>query len=103
MEGVKRMNDKVIGFFTALIAATILVIEVLWGIVAPLNGWTGYTTTGNMEWIPPAYWAIAIPVVAAVVIVMLLFVWIGYTMIVTPAPKPIENIEFDVEESSEEE
>lgn len=37
-------------------------------------------------------WAITIPVVIAVLAVLGIAAWIGYTMATTPPPKPLEDI-----------
>jgi predicted DNA-binding transcriptional regulator len=47
------------------------------------------------------YWLAEIPVLVAVVAVLAIGAWIGWTMATTPPPKPIEEIE--AEEKKEEE
>jgi len=46
-------------------------------------------------------WLVAIPVLIALVAVLAIGAWIGWTMATTPPPKPIEEIE--AEEKKEEE
>ncbi len=48
-----------------------------------------------------AYWLVAVPVIVALVAVLGIGAWIGWTMATTPPPKPIEEIE--AEEKKEEE
>ncbi len=50
-------------------------------------------------------WLIAIPVLIALVAVLAIGAWIGWTMATTPPPKPIEDIEAEteIEEKEEEE
>lgn len=50
---------------------------------------------------PLRYWLAEIPVLIAVVAVLGIGAWIGWTMATTPPPKPIEEIE--AEEKKEEE
>ena len=46
-------------------------------------------------------WLIAIPVVVAFVVVLAIGAWIGWTMATTPPPRPIEEIEAEMEEEAE--
>jgi hypothetical protein len=47
------------------------------------------------------YWLVAVPVLIALVAVLGIGAWIGWTMATTPPPRPIEEIE--AEEKKEEE
>ena len=47
------------------------------------------------------YWLVAVPVLIALVAVLAIGAWIGWTMATTPPPKPLEEIE--AEEKKEEE
>ena len=40
-----------------------------------------------------AWWAIAIPIFLLVLAVLTIAMWIGWTMLTTPPPAPIEDIE----------
>lgn len=58
----------------------------------------------NLEWsrarlLRVEFWLVAIPVFIALVAVLAIGAWIGWTMATTPPPKPIE--EFEVEETEE--
>lgn len=48
------------------------------------------------------YWGWALPLWIAVIIVMGVASWIGWTMLTTPPPEPLENFDF-TEENEEEE
>ncbi len=48
-------------------------------------------------------WVIAVPVFIALVAVMGIGMWIGWTMATTPPPKPIEEITSEIEEEAKEE
>jgi predicted DNA-binding transcriptional regulator len=41
---------------------------------------------------PYYWWAIVVPVLIAVLAVLGIAAWIGYTMATTPPPKPLEDI-----------
>ena len=45
---------------------------------------------------------IILPIWLGVVLIMVIAMWIGYTMVTTPAPEPLEDFDFD-EEAVEEE
>lgn len=44
-----------------------------------------------------AWWAVAIPVFIFVLAVLAIAMWIGWTMLTTPPPAPIEDIEAESE------
>jgi len=48
------------------------------------------------------FWLIAIPVFLALIAILGIGVWIGWTMATTPPPKPIEEITSETEEKTEE-
>jgi len=48
------------------------------------------------------FWLIAIPVFVALVAIMAIGAWIGWTMATTPPPKPIEEITSEIEGKKEE-
>jgi len=49
------------------------------------------------------YWVIAVPVFIALIAIMGIGMWIGWTMATTPPPKPIEEITSEIEEETKEE
>jgi predicted DNA-binding transcriptional regulator len=55
----------------------------------------------NLDASEVRFWAIAIVVLIAFLVVMLIGAWIGWTMATTPPPKPIEEIEKTLEETGE--
>jgi len=48
------------------------------------------------------FWLIAVPVFLALIAIMAIGAWIGWTMATTPPPKPIEEITSEMEEKKEE-
>lgn len=44
---------------------------------------------------------ITLPILAGVVLIMVIAMWIGWTMLTTPAPEPLEDFDFDEEEVTE--
>ena len=47
-------------------------------------------------------WVVAIPVFIALIAILFIGAWIGWTMATTPPPKPIEEITTEIEEKKEE-
>ena len=103
-------RDKAYGFLILLFAILVLLYYTYWALVWPFM-W--YTTAGNpwshpwylsfFFWIPvipEPYFAIAIPMWLAIVLVLFIVAWIGWTMLTTPPPIPLEEIE---EEEAKEE
>ena len=82
-------------------AATILIMVgyFIWSF-AP---WLG----ASLAWLTPyTEWAYRLPILAAACLMLLIVLWIGYTMATTPPPIPLENpidLESEDEEKGEEE
>lgn len=113
-------RDKVYGFLILLFAILVLLYYTYWALIYPFMVFSVYTTvTGPpvthpwwpfFAWIPQLgyvpvlwepYWAVAIPVWLAIVLVLFIVAWIGWTMLTTPPPIPLEEIE-EEEEAKEE-
>jgi len=59
-----------------------------------------YLSTGLLSLIPvpPRFLSVAIPIWLAVTLILVIAAWIGYTMMTTPPPVPIEELEKAEEE-----
>ncbi len=94
-------KDQAMGALIFLVCAVVVVgyvVALLFtGNVARVFGWNW---DGNTI-LRARVWLIAIPVFIAVVAVLAIGAWIGWTMATTPPPKPIEELE--LEEKKEEE
>jgi membrane protein implicated in regulation of membrane protease activity len=78
------LDDKALGY--TIMAVTILVMAgyFVWSF-AP---WLG----ASFAWLLPyAEWAYKLPILAAVYIMLVIVLWIGYTMATTPPPIPLDN------------
>ena len=78
------MNDKTLGY--TIMAATILIMVTyfIWSF-AP---WLG----ASFAWLTPyTEWAYRLPILAAAYLMLLIVLWIGYTMATTPPPIPLDN------------
>ena len=91
------MNDKTLGY--TIMAATILIMVgyFIWSF-AP---WLG----ASLAWLTPyTEWAYRLPILAAAYLMLLIVLWIGYTMATTPPPIPLENpIDLESEDEKTEE
>lgn len=92
-------KDQAIGGLI-LIVCVVIIAAYLVGLFGA--DWVATTFTGSADSaIGIRYWLAEIPVLIAVVAVLGIGAWIGWTMATTPPPKPIEEIE--AEEKKEEE
>lgn len=102
-------RDKVYGFLILLFSILIGLYYTYWALLYP---YMFYSTAGlphTHPWfgwfawipvIPEPYFAVAIPMWLAIILILFIIAWIGYTMLTTPPPIPLEEIE--EEEESEE-
>lgn len=98
------MDDKSLGY-------TIMIVTII--IMAGYFVWLFPTVFGTVfAWLAPySEWAIRLPVIGAVYMILLIVLWIGYTMATTPPPVPLDtpldldselDDELDEEEKGEE-
>ncbi|MHA1903426.1 MAG: hypothetical protein ACXADL_07055 [Candidatus Thorarchaeota archaeon] len=103
-------KEKIIGALIFIIALLVLfyytwVLVLLQGFPA-LGAWVN-ATFGEGSLLasflnPDPMILIILPIWAAVVLIMVIAMWIGWTMMTTPAPEPLEDFDFDEEEVKEE-
>ena len=92
-------KDQGIGGLIFIICA---VIAVLYIVLLFGAGWiedSGWVTDANTV----RFWVVAVPVFIALIAIMGIGMWIGWTMATTPPPKPIEEITSEIEEETKEE
>ena len=98
------MDDKSLGYSIMIITLAVMAVYFVWlfpGIFGTIFAWL----------VQYSEWAIKLPVIAAVYMILLIVLWIGYTMATTPPPVPLDtpldlDSEFnfeEVDEKSEEE
>ena len=98
------MDDKSLGYTIMIITLAVMAIYFVW--LFPDLFWTM-----SERLITISEWAIKLPVIAAVYMILFIVLWIGYTMATTPPPVPLDtpldlDSEFnfeEVDEKSEEE
>ncbi len=99
-------KEKLIGALL-FIFALLLAIYYTWALVLLQNPWTGVslqnwvdsTFTGLLHDIlfPDPMFLIILPIWLAAVLICVIAMWIGWTMLTTPAPEPLEDFDFDEE------
>ena len=93
------MDDKSLGSLIVVVSVVIMVGYFVWAF-APFLGpaVTGWISSEMSEW------AYRLPVILAVYGMLLIVLWIGYTMATTPPPIPLESpLEIEQEEVDSEE
>jgi hypothetical protein len=108
-------KEKVIGALIFIFAFLIL-IYYTWGLVLLQNPLTGpaleawindlFPTSGadniwNALFKPDPMFLIILPVWLGALLICIIAMWIGWTMLTTPAPEPLEDFDFDEEEVAE--
>jgi hypothetical protein len=90
------MNDKSVGYTIMTITALIMLGYFIWAF-SPILGPTFQILA------PYSEWAYRLPILAGVLMVLLIVIWIGYTMATTPPPIPLDNpLDLDEEKNKEE-
>ncbi|MEM3522130.1 MAG: transcriptional regulator [Candidatus Bathyarchaeia archaeon] len=87
-------KDQIYGclIFIVSLAITIFYIGIF------LGEFIGITFLASLKW-----WAIALPVILLVLAVLAILMWIGWTMLTTPPPTPLEQeTSIETEESKAE-
>ena len=64
-----------------------------------------FMAPGILQWIPtpPKFLAVGIPIWLAITAILGIAAWIGWTMLTTPPPVPLEELEVEEEKKEEEE
>ncbi len=80
------MNDKSLGSMIVGVSIIAMIVYFIWAF-APFLG------SAVTNWISPeiSEWAYRLPVILAVYLILLIVLWIGYTMATTPPPIPLES------------
>lgn len=85
-------KDQGYGFVIFLISVIIAIVY-LFAFFGPYLGWL------DMQW---NQWAVGIPVLLFVLLVLVISAWIGWTMLTTPPPAPLEPEPQPSQENTEE-
>ena len=93
-------KDKIIGAIVIIIGLAIAVIYTLGSIIDLLfdtiwanPGWDSWTRIiGGIDWLDWKLFTV-LPIWLLVVLIAIIAIWIGYSMLTTPAPVPLEELE----------
>lgn len=89
------MSDKSLGALIILFSLIFMCGYFVWAFPWVLGG-----AIKNLIG-PVSEWAFKLPVVLAVYVILVIVLWIGYTMATTPPPMPLERpLEIEREEAS---
>jgi len=105
-------KEKILGALI-LIFAFLVLIYYTWALILIPNDITGPGLRAFVEgfvgtegfwhnfFLPDPMFLVILPIWAAAVLIMVIAMWIGWTMLTTPAPEPLEDFDFDEEEVAE--
>ncbi len=94
-------KDKAFGFVIFLFGLLLIVFYIFWAPLSLLYDHHPETMSGldwlynirGMNW----EWAVVLPLTLGIICIGLLAAWIGYSMITTPPPVPLEELEEELE------
>ncbi len=97
-------KEKILGVLIFIMALLVLVYYT-WGLILIKLIGISVTAPAGWEWLitPNWEWLVILPIWAAAVLIMVIAMWIGWTMMTTPAPEPLEDFDFDEEKIEPEE
>jgi len=93
-------RDKVYGVLIVVLSTVFLLYYTYWAIL--IRVFPSLKDSLPIP-VPDPEWAVILPVWLALVAVLLIFIWIGWTILTTPPIEPLEEIEEEEEEKTEEE
>ncbi|MEJ2250648.1 MAG: hypothetical protein P8Y97_13475 [Candidatus Lokiarchaeota archaeon] len=112
------MKDKVIGLIVMILGIVIAIFYTMGSVVdlyfsstiggAPnWDSWSyiSYTAMGHNYTIDWLNWKVfvVVPVWLLIILICVIAIWIGYSMLTTPAPVPLEELEEELAAEEEEE
>lgn len=96
-------KDQAIGGLILIVCVIVAVVYTVTLFYPQWLGAIGLLNANNAAELANAqFWVIAIPVFIAFIAILLIGAWIGYTMLTTPPPKPIEEITSEIQEKKQE-
>ena len=96
-------KDKILGVVLLVLGVLIVVFYTLMG---PVDLILTVVESTAMSWLRniPGFswtWALMIPMYIVVLLVCVVLIWLGYSMITTPPPVPLEELEEELEREEE--
>jgi predicted flap endonuclease-1-like 5' DNA nuclease len=92
-------KDRIIGVAILLVCVVVAVVYLLalFGYAQIFQSWLNIGSAADVR-----FWLIAVPVFVSFIAILIIGGWIGWTMLTTPPPKPIEEIATETEPKKEE-
>jgi len=99
----KMAKDKILGVILLVLGAIIIVFYTLIGPVDLILESLGSDAMGWLRNVPGFNWkfSVVVPMWIVVLLVCVVMIWIGYSMITTPPPVPLEELEEELEREEE--
>ncbi len=96
-------KDKILGIILLVLGAFFAVAYTIMGPVDLILYNLNHEATQWWDAIPGFQWewALMIPMFIVVLLICVVLVWIGYSMITTPPPVPLEELEEELEREEE--
>jgi len=96
-------KDKILGVILLVLGAIIIVFYTLIGPVDLILESLGSDAMGWLRNVPGFNWkfSVVVPMWIVVLLVCVVMIWIGYSMITTPPPVPLEELEEELEREEE--
>ncbi|MFW9826886.1 MAG: hypothetical protein ACFFEY_04610 [Candidatus Thorarchaeota archaeon] len=92
-------KDKVIGAIVMIVGILIAIIYTMGSILDLLfetiwynPGWDSWARIFGIDWLDWKLFVVA-PMWLLVILIAIIAIWIGYSMLTTPAPVPLEELE----------
>ena len=86
-------KDKAFGIVILFVGLAMSILYIIWGPLDLINDASTAAIWSFFDW----RWAVVLPMTLAVIMIGLLAMWIGYSMITTPPPVPLEELEEELE------
>ena len=89
-------KDQAIGGIICLVCVVVALLYIvgLFFYEPLVQPWLNLGSDGAVK-----FWLVAVPVLVALIAVLAIGAWIGWTMATTPPPKPIEEIDTQTEDA----
>jgi len=103
-------KDKLVGALVIILGLAIAVIYTMGSILdllfttiwAPASGeWDSWINIFGIDWLDWRLFVVA-PIWLLVILISIIAIWIGYSMLTTPAPVPLEELEEELAAEEEE-
>jgi Predicted transcription regulator containing HTH domain len=88
-------SDRLVGAGILVVSVIVILVYLIWVLIAPLapSAFPDWFTSLTTQ-----LWFLRAPVLVAVFALGGIAAWIGWTILTTPPPKPIEEIQKEIEQ-----